>query len=143
MAYPPLVKHATEAEYRAHFERVYCQGPLPTFDGIQVRFRKRDFDHCFFESVKKKDDTFSPRRAERVEWIKAALEDPNADLRVGWDNTRKMLATDRRVAIVMHDYLVVIRLTDHDAKQAEFVTAFVASGRAIQQARRNPPWPRA
>jgi len=143
LAYPPLIQHATEAECRAHFERVYCQGPLATFDGIQVRFRKRDFNHCFFESVNEKDDTFSLRRAERVDWIKAALEDPTADLRIGWDNKRKALATDRRVAIVLHDYLVVIRISNDDAQRAEFVTAFVGGRRAILQARRNPPWPRA
>lgn len=142
MAYPPLVRYATVAEYRAHFERVYCQGPLATFDGIQVRFRKRQFGHCFFESRTAKDDTFSPRRAERIEWIKATLEDPAAELHVGWDNRRKAPATDRRVALVVGNYVVVIRLIG-DKTRAEFVTAFVAGAATVAKVRSNPPWPRA
>jgi len=55
MSYPPLLSYQTIGEYRAHFERVYCQGPIVTFDGIAVRFRKEDFDHAFFESKNAKD----------------------------------------------------------------------------------------
>ena len=83
---------------------------MQTFDGIEVRFRKQHFDHCFFESVVTKDDTFSQRRAERIDWIKAALEDPNAELWVGWDNKRKRPANDRRVVIVVQNYVVIIRV---------------------------------
>lgn len=138
MACPPLVQYGTEREYRAHFEQVYCQGPMQTFDGIMVRFRKQQFDHCFFESVVTKDDTFSQRRAERIDWIKAALEDPNAELRVGWDNSRKRPANDRRVAIVVQSYVVIIRV--YRKQRADFVTAFVAGRRTIQQIRTNPRW---
>lgn len=138
MAYPPLVHYQTEDEYRTHFEQVYCNGPITTFDNIQVRFRKRQFDHCFFESVNTKDDTFSPDRAERIDWIKAALEDPDAEHRVGWDNIKKRPANDRRVAIVVNNYVVIIRL--YRADRAEFVTAFVATQRTISQIRTNPLW---
>jgi len=47
VSYPPLVKYRTEAEYRLHFEQVYCRGSVKTFDGILVRFHKSVFDHCF------------------------------------------------------------------------------------------------
>lgn len=139
MAYPPLVNYPTVQEYRVHFEQVYCQGLIQTFDNIEVRFYKRHFDHCFFESVNTKDDTFSQRRAERIDWIKAALEDPNAEHRVGWDNLKKRPANDRRVAIVVKNYVVIIRL--YRPERAEFVTAFVANGRTINQIRTNPFWP--
>ncbi len=138
MAYPPLIHYRNEREYRAHFERVYCQGPIQTFDRIKVRFRKRQFDHCFFESVVAKDDTFSQPRAERIDWIKAALEDANAELRIGWDNKRKCPANDRRVAIVVRNYVVIIRI--YRRLGAEFVTAFVAGQRTITQIRTNPLW---
>jgi len=138
MAYPPLVNYQTEQEYRDHFERVYCKGPIQTFDNIEVRFYKRQFDHCFFESVKSKDDTFSQRRAERIDWIKTALEDSNAEHRVGWDNIKKRPANDRRVAIVVGNYVIVIRIYQLD--RARFVTAFVANGRTISQIRTNPLW---
>ncbi|MGV6816915.1 MAG: hypothetical protein ACWA44_06550 [Thiotrichales bacterium] len=138
MAYPPLVHYATEQEYRAHFERVYCAGKITTFDGIAVRFRKRMFDHCFYESVQQKDDTFSAQRAQRIDWIRAALEDPNAELRLGWNNMKKQPAHDRRVAIVVDSYVVIIRI--YNETRAEFVTAFVAGRRTITRIRTNPMW---
>lgn len=138
MAYPPLVHYPTEQEYRAHFEREYCHEAIKTFDDIQVRFRKSQFDHCFFESMHSKDDTFSPQRAERIDWIKAALEDPNAEHRLGWDNKKKRPVNNRRVAIVVNNYVVIIRLYRVD--RAEFVTAFVADQRTISKIRSNPIW---
>lgn len=138
MAYPPLVQYQTEQEYREHFERVYCHGSIQTFDSIMVRFCKHQFYHCFFESVYSKDDTFSPQRAERIDWIKAALDDGNAELRLGWDNKKKRAANDRRVAIVVGNYVVIIRI--YRVNRAEFVTAFVAGQRTISQIRTNPLW---
>lgn len=137
MPYPLLVQYQTELEYRRHFERVYCRGLITTFDGIQVRFRRNMFDHCFFESVNTKDDTFSQQRAERIDWIKAVLQDNNAELREGWDNRRKQSAKDRRVAIVVGNYVVIIRIRGN---KADFVTAFIAGGRSIQKIRTNPVW---
>ncbi|MEJ2407622.1 MAG: hypothetical protein P8171_25855 [Candidatus Thiodiazotropha sp.] len=137
MALPPLVQYQTELEYRQHFEREYCRGTIETFDGIQVRFRKGMFDHCFFESVNAKDDTFSPRRAEQIDWIKAVLQDPTAALREGWDNIKKQPAKDRRVAVVVNSYVVIIRVR---GQRADFVTAFVATGRSIAKIRTNPLW---
>jgi len=138
LAYPPLLKNRTTDQYRAFYESTYCRGPITTFDGIKVRFRKRDFNHCFFESVQKQDDTFSPKRSERVLWIKAALQDQNAELRVGWNNREKKPAPDRRVAIAGHDYVVVIRLTGE--KEAQFVTAFIADQDGLEKIRTNPRW---
>jgi hypothetical protein len=139
LALPPLVQYSTQNEYRTHFERAYCRGPITTFDGIQVRFRKNQFYHCFFESVDTKDDTFSLRRAERIDWIKAALQDSSAELRVGWDNKKKRESKNRRVAILVNSYVVIIRINGK-GNRAEFVTAFVAGNRTIRQIRSNPPW---
>jgi hypothetical protein len=134
--YPPLLQGKTPAEYRSFFEATYCHGPITTFDGIAVRFRKRDFNHCFFESVHERDDTFSIQRAERLLWIKAALQDPDAELYVGWDNKKKKLVKDRRVAIVVHNYVIVIRFTGADS--AVFVTAFVAEEDTLRKIRKAP-----
>lgn len=146
MAYPCLVHYNTENAYREYFEATYCNSPIITFDGVSVRFRKRDFDHAFFESVRGKDDTFSTKRAERIDWIKHCLQDPNSDRYVGWDKQKKRYDRTRRVAIVMGNYVVVIRLQKCGTK-AHFVTAFVADtpsrpGRlsTIQQIRRSPRW---
>jgi hypothetical protein len=60
MIYPPLLTLKDEHEYRHHWIKNYCQFPLCSFDNILVRFRKNDFEHAFFESVRAKDDCFSP-----------------------------------------------------------------------------------
>ncbi|MBW1717250.1 MAG: hypothetical protein JRJ77_15745 [Deltaproteobacteria bacterium] len=105
MPYPSLARYKTEAQYRAHFERVYCSRAIVTFDGIPVRFKKKDFDHAFYESTLSKDDAFSRKRAQRIDWIKAALEDPKSERYLGWDNKRKRYDRRRRVALVMGDYV--------------------------------------
>jgi hypothetical protein len=140
MPYPPLVNYQTELEYQAHFEQIYCQAPIMTFDGIPVRFNKRDFTHAFFESVIQKDDIFSRQRAERIDWIKAALEDQQSDRFVGWDNKRKKYDGKRRVTVVMGNFIVVIAITGQ-GDRAKFITAFVAdSDRTISRIRKSPKW---
>jgi hypothetical protein len=141
MAYPPLVHYSTEAEYRSHYERVYCRGPIATFDGIKVRFRKDQFDHCFFESTKRdgSKDQFSSLRAPRIDWIKTTLEDPAAELHCGWDKKRKCYDSSHRVAVVVGNYVVVIRLTGSGT--AAFVTAYLAdSSSTIAKIRQAPQW---
>jgi hypothetical protein len=126
VTYPQLLRLGSEAAYRSHFERIYCKSPIATFDKIQVRFHKRDFDHCCFESSlrNKTKDQFSQKRARRLEWIKAALEDPNSERYQGYDRRRDCYDPKRRVAVVMGNYVVIIAL--QKGKRANFVTAFVA-----------------
>ena len=139
MPYPPLVTYQSIGEYRSHFERVYCQKPINTFDGIAVRFQKRDFDHVFYESVKAKDDTFSSQRAERIDWIQATLADPSSDRYVGWDKSKKRYDNSRRVAVVNGNYVVVIAIKKNG--QGRFITAYLAdSARTIGLIRRGPRW---
>ena len=146
MDMPPLLILKDEAAYRAHFETVYCQGPILTFDNIAVRFRKSDFDHCCYKTERggHKKTVPCPMRCERIDWIKAALEDPNADMRVGWDNRRKCYLHNRRVMIVSGNYVVVIDILKGDSK-AELVTAYVADsgpGETLSKIKKNPKWPR-
>lgn len=139
--YPPLLKLADEAAYRALFVALYCQGTIAAFDGIQVRFRKADFDHCFFESSQRNrvKDTFSTVRAERLEWIQAALQDAAADRFVGWDRDNKTYDKNRRVTVVCADYVVVIALKGNG--RAQFVTAYVAdTPKSLQRIKASPKW---
>jgi len=109
-----------------------------------VRFRKDRFDHCFYESTQRNriKDRFSPKRAERIDWIKAALQDESADLYVGWDRKKKRYSTFHRVVVIVNNYVVVIRLLKN--KKAEFVTAYVAdSTSTIEKIRRSPLWNKA
>ncbi len=141
MEYPALVHYATEVEYREHYEKVYCRGPITTFDNIKVRFRKDRFDHCFFESTRRNGikDQLSPTRTPRIDWIQATLQDPKADLFIGWDGKRKRYDKSSRVAVVVGNYVVVIRLTGAD--KAEFVTAYVAdSDFTLERIKKGPKW---
>jgi hypothetical protein len=139
--YPPLLVLPSEADYRTHFEASYCRMTVFTFDGLMVRFRKDDFDHCFFESTQRNriKDRFSTLRAERMDWIKAALADPNADRFIGWDRDTRQYRKDRRVTLVCGDYVVVISLID--AQRARFITAYVAdTPNSLQKLKAAPRW---
>lgn len=141
MPYPPLRVFNTAEECRTHFETTYCQGAISTFDGIEVRFRTSDFDHCFYESSNRDGtkDSFSQPRSERVDWIKAALEDATAELYKGWDKKRRKYNLKRRVCVVCQNYVVVIAMTGH--LKADFVTAYVAdTGRTLAMIRTSPTW---
>ena len=133
---PPKIYYTTEQEYRGHFERVYCQQPITTFDNIRVRFRESDFDHCMFESSKRNTvkETFSRKRAERIDWIKATLADPLADMRQGWDKRRKRIAPERRVAIAHEEFVVIIAISKpkRGGYIADFVTAFLAENNILK-----------
>lgn len=140
-AYPPLLKLPDIAAYRARFEALYCRGTVATFDGIAVRFRKRDFDHCFFESSQRNriKDVFSTVRAERLEWIAVALHDAAAERFQGWDRDTKTYDRTRRVTLVCGNYVVVIAITG--AAAANFVTAYVAnSPRTLAKLKTSPKW---
>lgn len=141
MVYPSLVCYSKVEEYQTHYERVYCCGPVVTFDGIEVRFRKNRFEHCFFESSRRdgSKDQFSTLRAQRIDWIRTALQDSSAELHVGWDRKRKKYDTSHRVAIVVEDYIVIIRLTGPG--KAEFVTAYVADSLStLSKIKNSPKW---
>ncbi|ABK44521.1 conserved hypothetical protein [Magnetococcus marinus MC-1] len=141
MAYPALLQLNDLDAYRQHFEATYCQGPIATFDGIAVRFRKSDFDHCCFESSRRNKikDSFSPKRAERLDWIKTALQDPDSDRFIGWDGKRKRYDNNRRVTLVVSNYVVVIALTSR--KTARFITAYVAdTPRSLEKIKASPKW---
>lgn len=140
---PSLVSYSTQGEYRTHFEQIYCKTPISTFDGIQVRFRKTDFNHCFFESTRRNGikDKFSLKRSERMDWIEAVLMDPNADLRDGWDKKKKRYDNSRRVALVVGPYVVVIALQKNNATKAKFITAYVAdSDTTVKKIMKSPVW---
>jgi len=141
LSYPPLIRYATDAEYRVHFEQLYCKNPTITFDGIAVRFKKDLFYHCFYESTKRHQmkDSFSTLRAERINWIKATLQDPTAELHVGWDRKKKRYDKSHRVAVVANNYVVVIRMSKK--RTAQFVTAYVADSLStLAKIKRSPRW---
>ena len=127
MTYPPLLQLESKEEYQTQWEIHYCQQPIFTFDEIRVRFRKEDFAHAFYESVRAKasKDVFSTKRAQRLLWIKVALQDSTSERFVGWDNTKKRYDHSRRVTIVMGNYVVVIALLSKKINEAQFITAYV------------------
>ena len=141
MALPPLCQLPSIDEYRIRFETTYCQGSISTFDGIGVRFKKSDFDHCFFESSHRDGvkDQFSIKRSERIDWIKAALQDANADLFKGWNSQKKRYDGTRRVCLVSGNYVVVNAITGQYT--ARFITAFVAdTPRTLARLLSSPKW---
>lgn len=140
MPYRPFVDYSTDAEYRAHFTRVYCPEPVVTFDGISVAFYPERFDHAFYGGALK--DQFARERARRIDWIGEALRDGHARLCVGWDTPRKRYDNSRRVVLVGGDYVVVTQLWGQKGqRRGLFVTAFIVDNpRTLSQIRSAPRW---
>ena len=148
MLYDSLLFLSTIEDYRLHFHKEYCKGPVQTFDGISVRFRKTVFDHAFFESTKRNQikDQFSKERASRMGWIKRVLNDSTAELYVGWNKKNKSYDDKSRVALVVGGYVVIIRFINEI--NAEFVTAYVANSKpsgiqrisSLAAIRKSPVW---
>lgn len=142
MTYPPLLELNLPDDYRGYFEENYCNQKIYTFDKIRVLFPKGAFNHAFYESSSRREqkkDIFSTRRAKRMPWIKVALADASAELYFGWDNKRKCVVTNRRVAIVVRDYYVVIVQTK-STDTAFFISAFIVDPQALNKIRANPKW---
>jgi hypothetical protein len=132
----------TIEEYCQIFIETYCnkKNPIITFDDITVKFYSDMFEHAFYESAnwKKGDKTlFSFNRAERILWIKDALEDSTAILKVGWDKENKSYNYSRRVAIVKNNYVVIIWIRSE--KEAKFITAYEAYD-SISSILSGPDW---
>jgi len=139
VAAPALLSFAAEEQYRAFFEENYCGEPTLTFDGISVRFRKRDFDHCAYKSTNRDGvkNSFCQRRAARISLIRYSLQLPTAELYVGWDGRR--YDTARRVTIIQKSFVTVIRLKGDT--NATFVTSYHCADRStIQKIRGGPKW---
>jgi len=143
MALPPLVHYDTVAEYRAHYERIYCRGTIMTFDGIRVHFSPTNFGHMFYESSARNGckDIFSLVRARRIDWIKLTLEHPKASLFDGWNKGVDKYDSSRRVAVVYEDFVVIIelKLKSEGAFKAKFVTCYQADN-SINKIRQSPKW---
>ncbi len=146
MQLPPLREYQSEADYRTHYECVYCRGVIFTFDGIRIYFDKQRFGHAFYESSGKgvgRKENFSSVRAKRIDWIKATLESPKAIMYQGWDKHTGKYAPERRVSLTYENFVVIIELrigADGNFK-GKFVTCYQAD-KSIEKIRRSPKWSR-
>lgn len=142
MCYPPLVHYRTEEEYKKHYISKYCRSAISTFDSYKVSFDIDRFEHAFYKSSKrnKEKDCFSLERAERIDWIQHTLQDPTSVLRIGYDNTRKRNDSSYRVAVVMGNYVVIMRFVNLPKRKAKFVTAFIAEPEPLAKILSNPEW---
>lgn len=115
-----------EPEMRILWKENYCNAPIISFDDVKVHCYEDMFDHIFFESGNRRipgdKSILSLNRLEKIFWIKDALEDPEAILKKGWNSKDKKYYTDRRVAIVKGNYVVIIRFTG--ILKAKLVTAY-------------------
>ena len=143
MSAPPLVVYDTVEDYRNHYERVYCQANIQTFDGIRVYFDPNKFEHAFYESTARDGckDVFSVVRAQRIDWIKNTLEHPHADLFDGWSKSLKKHGSTRRVAVVHEEFVVIIAISlkANFSLKAKFLTCYQADN-SINKIRSSPTW---
>lgn len=144
MELPSLVHLETETDYFNHFVDMYCNaGPIITWDGLPVVFYPEMFTHAFYKrtskSWKAKKDSFDIARGERIDWIKAVLEDASILPRAGYDKAKGTYDGSRRVTFLTPDnYLVVIR---EDGAKWRFVTAYlVDDSRTVGKILASPIW---
>jgi hypothetical protein len=146
MSLPPLLSYGTVAEYKRHYASRYQRREVHTFDGIRVYFKPQKFNHAFYENAGRKPGpkvAFSQERAQRMDWIQATLEHPDADIYVGWNKDQKQYEDDRRVSVVFGDFVVVIELSLNNKNELKgnFVTCYVADN-SIDLIRASPNWDR-
>ena len=146
MTVPALLTLASPKEYRQHYQRNYCRGNIVTNDGIRVYFKPQKFDHAFYENSRGRSgakDAFSPERAQRMDWIKATLEHPEAELFVGWNKDKKCHDDTRRVSVVYQNFVVIIELSlnKQGVLKGNFVTCYVADN-SMTKIRKAPAWNR-
>lgn len=126
MEYKKLKAHLIPVEdFKEIWKTEYCAAPIETFDGVMVHFYEDMFEHVFFESadrIQGDKSILSLNRLEKILWIKAALQDPDAILKTGWDKSTKSYFDNRRISIVKGNYVVVIRFTGF--LKAKLVTAY-------------------
>jgi hypothetical protein len=132
----------SEAELRKIWSETYCEQTIKTFDDIEVKFYSNMFDHCFYESENRKykdKSILSFNRLEKIFWIKAAVEDPDAILKQGWDSKLKTYDNSRRVTLVKGNYIVVIVI--YAEKKARFITAFEINDKGnLKSIMNSPDW---
>ena len=136
-----VAKDISEEEFREIWRERYCRRVIHTFDGIRVKFYDSNFDHAFFESSNRRygsKDVLSFRRLSRILWIKDALEDPDAELYVGYISKARIQSTKRRVALVKGNYVVIVQL--YNKNEARFITAFVADEKTLSCIKSDPRW---
>ena len=135
-----------EAAYRAHYNLAFTRAALPLNTSVgsaPVYFDRSRFDHAFFESTQRDGakDSFSLKRARRMDDIAAVLASPTADRRAGWDSQRRCHDHTHCVSLAMDDFVVVVRLglTRTGFLRGRFVTCFVADN-SIDKIRTAPAW---
>lgn len=117
--------------YKNIYKKFYCKKPILTFDNISVKFYVDNFEHAFYESRsrRRKDKSiFSYKRANRIYWIKWVLQNPNAELFIGYNSKTKNYDRTRRVTVCVDNYAVIIGIDKYDTQKAKFITAYVADG---------------
>ena len=142
MSIPSLINYDNVNDYENHFIREYCHSPIITFDSIPITFRRSSFYHAFFKSsgpdrIKNK---FSKSRAQKIDWIKASLQCPKAELYQGW--VKGNIDPLRRVSITYGNYIVVVkmRLRGDGVLVGDFITAYTADLGPSLKIKLNPKW---
>lgn len=138
-----LLDYDSEEEYRTHYINNYCRTPILTFDGIRIFFDRNRFGHAFFESTNRdgRKNLFSSIRASRMNWIKTTLLSKEASLFQGWDKKTKAYNLNSRVAVVIDNFVVVIRLSlnRNDVLKGKFITCYEADN-SISKIKESPMW---
>lgn len=133
------------AAYRQIFLDEYVCADVRDWAGRRVRFHAPSFGHAFSEATNYRlsagvhDVPLSPKRVQRIRWIKLALAGVGVQIEVlaqtRQDNRGRMKR--RRSLIVLDNrYVVVLEPSEEDGFEFVFITAFPADQSYLDRIRR-------
>jgi hypothetical protein len=103
---------------------------------MKVVFPKDRFNHLFYDSISDHKDTFARDRAERINWIAAALRDRDAEIFYGWNRDKRQVDKTRLVFVAQDNYIVVVKMKNWNS--GRIVTAYLAKPETLRKIKSKP-----
>lgn len=133
------------AAYRQIYLDEYVRADVRDWAGRRVRFHAPSFAHAFSEASNYRlsagvhDVPLSPKRLQRIRWIKLALAGAGVQIEVlaqTRQDSRGRMKRRRSLIVLDNRYVVVLEPSEEDGFAFVFITAFPADQSYLDRIRR-------
>lgn len=133
------------AAYRQIYLDEYVRADVRDWAGRRVRFHAPSFGHAFSEASNYRlsagvhDVPLSPKRLQRIRWIKLALAGAGVQIEVlaqTRQDSRGRMKRRRSLIVLDNRYVVVLEPSEEDGFAFVFITAFPADQSYLDKIRR-------
>jgi len=133
------------AAYRQIYLDEYVRADVRDWAGRRVRFHAPSFGHAFSEASNYRlsagvhDVPLSPKRLQRIRWIKLALTGAGVQIEVlaqTRQDSRGRMKRRRSLIVLDNRYVVVLEPSEEDGFAFVFITAFAADQSYLDRIRR-------